>query len=907
MIGQIEPLREGTHIKTTEYGNKNNNKHDYIIKEFIAQGGSGIVYKASRISDTPHATVILKEYYPYNSSDVEVFFRKNGVIVKKGEENSPYSTRFLDVAKKEKDNNWGCSGGSDEELGEKSSKVCFIDKILCANAIEEPENEDIYESDHSTVGVFAEMDSYAHVLSYTGLVDHIREAWYKSEADSEIRKELEYLLSPDRDSLSAHGKLCLIYTILQSVNTIHKCGWVHRDLKPTNLLFESDNEIKPLDCLAILIDFGSACRLLAGTNPLHAEKGEFPYTCGTTIGYQPPEILPENEKTLSYEGWTKSSDIYQIGCIMYYLFCDSFPPQESINYEKTKIEEKINRFNLHPEVAKYIENIILKAIAFEPNNRYSDIDSYAFDILEACIQTSSSADMINNSRRIIKKAESNQKDTEDYFVIFDFANSLKNKYNYVDFTVENQSLATNEEELGNIGQVCIWYRNKRFSFESVQYGILYIESIQKMFEESKYAPVSSVVLSSIGESIYGLWGDELGIQLIRESFRFYKQEITDSHLSTYHESPVYVKACLYCSLWDTLVLEGITIINHTELIDIAENWRTTLNDSFFDSWPRLKFYHYLRVVDLYLYNMDYHKALRSIEKCEEILTNTSDEEDIKMEKPAILILRAKIYNEMHYYQKLIDVSKEYLEYCAINNIDSDNKARRLQNNALAEYYLAQAYYHMGDCDQSAEYISKAIPKYIELKPYYQHHGDKWLKSVLRCGRMIYETDIDSSNKAKLLDVISKANTVEVETVPNKTNKKYNISYDNVFKSVRLCIDSPYIPKNFRPVYVKHLKEKVLDHAISSYGVGINKEDVLAIIDSSRFKSGSNGTMFTKTGICSSYFQTKRLIKYEELESVKYLENGKIAIDFANKQYEENTLPEAKIVAAILNGETSIRF
>jgi serine/threonine-protein kinase len=125
--------------------------------------------------------------------------------------------------------------------------------------------------------------------------------------DVKLLEQLRQSVTPDRwDHLSrviyatpAPGRLCL--QPLQAVNIIEKClsglsalhghGIVHGDIKPSNIMLDSNGSIR-------LIDIGSACRYLTP-----------PRQRIWTPRYAPPEFLERGE-------WTPQSDLASLGYVL---------------------------------------------------------------------------------------------------------------------------------------------------------------------------------------------------------------------------------------------------------------------------------------------------------------------------------------------------------------------------------------------------------------------------------------------------------------------------------------------------------------------------------------------------------------------------------------------------------------
>ena len=90
-----------------------------------------------------------------------------------------------------------------------------------------------------------------------------------------------------------------LYQILRGLKYLHGSGVLHRDLKPRNLLVNSNCDLK-------ICDFGLARVDLPGTRIKAATMTDYV----ATRWYRPPELL------LLYKRYTKAMDIWSIGCIL---------------------------------------------------------------------------------------------------------------------------------------------------------------------------------------------------------------------------------------------------------------------------------------------------------------------------------------------------------------------------------------------------------------------------------------------------------------------------------------------------------------------------------------------------------------------------------------------------------------
>lgn len=100
------------------------------------------------------------------------------------------------------------------------------------------------------------------------------------------------------------------------IECIHSKRVVYRDLKPENLLFDSNGHLK-------LIDFGFAKQIEERT----------PTLCGTPA-YLPPEVI-------TGAGWTFASDWWTYGCIIYEFVNGQTPFQDFPDEDEDAIYTKI--------------------------------------------------------------------------------------------------------------------------------------------------------------------------------------------------------------------------------------------------------------------------------------------------------------------------------------------------------------------------------------------------------------------------------------------------------------------------------------------------------------------------------------------------------------------------------------
>ncbi len=159
--------------------------------------------------------------------------------------------------------------------------------------------------------------------------------------------------------MSIEEAMPIIEKVAAGLQYAHKKGIVHRDVKPSNVLLSDDGEI-------YLTDFGLARIAQTGSSTLTSDQ-----MVGT-----PQYISPE--QAMSKSDLDFRTDIYSFGVMIYEIVVGRVPynadtPFAVIHdhiYTPLPLPRKVN-----PGVSESVEQVLLKALAKNPQDRFADINT----------------------------------------------------------------------------------------------------------------------------------------------------------------------------------------------------------------------------------------------------------------------------------------------------------------------------------------------------------------------------------------------------------------------------------------------------------------------------------------------------------------------------------------------------
>ena len=216
-------------------------------------------------------------------------------------------------------------------------------------------------------------------------------------------KTLKQLIKK-RGVLSLPEAIDIMLQLLDALASAHDSYIIHRDIKPQNIMIKESGLVK-------ITDFGIAMALnsaqLTQTNSVMG-----------SVHYLPPEQA-------SGKGSTIRSDIYSLGILMFEMLTGKVPfkGDSAVEIALKHMKEPLpNPKELNPVIPVSVENIILKATAKNPKNRYKDVREMKDDIKTCLDEERENEEKIefkypetdfSDTRTVVKKEEKKVEKVEE--------------------------------------------------------------------------------------------------------------------------------------------------------------------------------------------------------------------------------------------------------------------------------------------------------------------------------------------------------------------------------------------------------------------------------------------------------------------------------------------------------------
>ena len=202
---------------------------------------------------------------------------------------------------------------------------------------------------------------------------NIVEVYDVGEDDGKYFIVMEYIngktlksLIKKRGVLTLEEVIDIMLQLTSAVSCAHDSYIIHRDIKPQNVMILEDGRVK-------ITDFGIAMALnnneLTQTNSVMG-----------SVHYLPPEQANGSRSTIK-------SDIYSLGILMFELLTGKLPfkGENAVEIAIKQMREPIPSVkSISPDIPQSVENVVLKACAKNPKNRY-DTAREMFEDIKTCM------------------------------------------------------------------------------------------------------------------------------------------------------------------------------------------------------------------------------------------------------------------------------------------------------------------------------------------------------------------------------------------------------------------------------------------------------------------------------------------------------------------------------------------
>lgn len=207
---------------------------------------------------------------------------------------------------------------------------------------------------------FSVMQNFLEEANILSSIDDIRIVRVREsfEENGTAYYVMEYIEGPTlKDYIKQNGPLeskealRLIEEVSMGLKTIHDRGFIHGDLKPTNIMLKKSRMIK-------IMDFGAASTKDSLYTKVHSNV--------VSWNYSSPERFSRSSMI------RPASDIYSLGCVLFFMVSgfDPLPATERLKGAKIPI----------PPTTRKIKHLINKSMALDEFRRFFSVDLF----LKAC-------------------------------------------------------------------------------------------------------------------------------------------------------------------------------------------------------------------------------------------------------------------------------------------------------------------------------------------------------------------------------------------------------------------------------------------------------------------------------------------------------------------------------------------
>ncbi|HYY77434.1 MAG TPA: Stk1 family PASTA domain-containing Ser/Thr kinase [Gaiellaceae bacterium] len=230
---------------------------------------------------------------------------------------------------------------------------------------------DRYANDESFIERFRREAKSAASLSHPNIVSiydrgEAEGTYYIAMEVIEGRSLKELILT--RGAVPVHQAVEYARQLLEALRFAHRHGIIHRDIKPHNVLVSADERGKSQDSRLKVTDFGIA------------RHGASQMTEAGSIMGTAQYLSPEQARGAPV---TAASDLYSAGIVLYELLTGKVPfgGDSAIEIAMKHVNELPRPpSQLRSEIPPELDQIVLRALAKEPEDRYQTAEEFIEDL-----------------------------------------------------------------------------------------------------------------------------------------------------------------------------------------------------------------------------------------------------------------------------------------------------------------------------------------------------------------------------------------------------------------------------------------------------------------------------------------------------------------------------------------------
>lgn len=306
-------------------------------------------------------------------------------------------------------------------------------------------------------------------------------------------KTLKQLLKR-RGNLTLSEAIDIMLQLTDGIAHAHESYIIHRDLKPQNIMIEENGMIK-------ITDFGIAMALnstqLTQTNSVMG-----------SVHYLPPEQA-------SGKGSTVKSDIYSMGILFYELLTGSLPfkGENAVEIALKQMRDPLPSVKAqNPSIPQSIENIIMRATAKNPKNRYDNVKEMHEDLLTALDE-----DRANEPIYVYKYPEHDVDETKAIPII-------KKRYNADEVATPEE--VDDEDKESKKRKILIWILTGLLSI--IILALLIVFVVIPKVTDAKEVKIPDVTDMSVDDAIDEL--EDAGLKVADETEKISDEKIEAGHV-----------------------------------------------------------------------------------------------------------------------------------------------------------------------------------------------------------------------------------------------------------------------------------------------------------------------------------------------------------------------------------------